>query len=439
MVLTQGQEAALAMARRMTEFKDAPFIGVLAGYAGTGKTTTLKYVAEELGYPICIAPTGKAAVRVREATGLVAKTIHSWLYDSKENTETGEVTYSRKDPKDMDTGDKLPLIVIDEASMVGEDLWDDIYDACCVIKHNILVVGDPFQLPPVEKQRGDDLIERREFNLLSSHFEHTQRVLLTEVMRQALESPIIRASMMVRRGQTTEAVFELPRIRVGDLVTKSAEIVAQRGVVICHKNDTRNKMNVAVRRHLQLPDGEIVRGEPLLILQNNYRTNRFNGETMVFDHWQEEPGASHVINDWIRKQKVESRFGVAVCDYDPDSDQSIKTVLAVSQVFGLLENVHKVPIHKTARVLFGGDGLVDGVDLASLTATQREALLGFPMMHTNFGYVSTAHKAQGSEWDHVMVVVEPTVRLRKTEGLRWLYTALTRAKTNVTVCLGARV
>lgn len=433
MILTKGQEEALAMARKLKEYKTRPFIAVLAGYAGTGKTTMLKVFAEELGYPIIVTPTGKAALRVKEATGLAAKTIHSWLYDPWEDEQTGEVKYTRKNPEEMDTGDGFPVVVIDESSMVNEDLWNEIHDACTVLKQNILIVGDGFQLPPVQKTQ--QLAERREFSLLSEHFLSDQRVLLTEVMRQALESPIIRASMMIRDGDCTKAIFELPRIRAAAAVEKAAEIVSGGGVVIVHRNETRNRMNSAIRQHLGKPEDRLVAGEPLLVLQNNYRTQRFNGETMKFSHWVDPPGAEHGIDDWIRKQKATSQFGVAMSDYDEKTEKGTKAVLCVQQVLGKLENIHMAAIGKKARILFGGSG--EETLFTPMTEEERERALGIPIMHANLGYAMTCHKCQGSEYNQVLVVLEPSVKSGMEEGRRWLYTAITRSKDQCFMSLGS--
>lgn len=436
MILTNGQEQGLAMARKLKEYKKEPRLAVLAGYAGTGKTTLLKMVAEELGYPIIVAPTGKAALRVKEATGVTAKTIHSWMYDAKEDENTGEVSFSRKGPDELDVGESH-ILVIDEASMVYEELWDDIYDSCVMMKMNILIVGDPFQLPPVQKSR-DSMGNEREFNLLSEKFTYHERVLLTEVVRQALESPIIRASMMVREGDPAMAVFQLPRIKPSELVDRAAAMVRLGGVAICHRNETRNKLNVAVRRSLGKPDNQIQAGEPLLVLQNNYRLMRFNGESVQFQGWIDEPAGEHKIKDWIRKQEAVSRFGVAQLE-PTEADPRSHAILCEEQVFGRLGHLSDPPIVKTARTIFGRSCIVTPEEAALMSPEDREQALGYPFLHANFGYVMTCHKSQGSEWNNVLVVLEPSLRMNDADGKRWLYTAITRAKESVTLCLGARV
>jgi exodeoxyribonuclease-5 len=435
--LTKGQTAGLEMARKLKGFNSKPRINVLAGYAGTGKTTLLRIIAEELGYPIVVAPTGKAALRVREATGIKATTLHSWMYKASENEQTGEVTYEMKPREQIDPG-VAGILVIDEASMVGRELWEDIYETCQIMRMNILIVGDPFQLPPVTKKK-DDEGQSHEFNLLSEHFVAHDRVLLTEVVRQALENPIIRASMAVREGDPATAIFQLPRIKAADLVEKAAQVVRYGGAVICHSNDTRNKLNVALRRALNRPDNRLVSGEPLLILQNNYRLMRFNGEITVFKEWLDPPAGEHKIKDWIRKQEATGRFGVAQFE-TTEFDSMGRGVLCEDQVFGRLDNISGPPLVKMARILYGGNAPDMSVaEAMALNPDAREMALGYPFIHANLGYAMTCHKAQGSEYNSVVVALEPSVPLYNSEGKRWTYTALTRARENVFVCLGAKI
>jgi exodeoxyribonuclease-5 len=435
--LTQGQQRGLAMARKLTSYAHAPYIAVLGGYAGTGKTTLLKIIAEAMeGYPMIVAPTGKAALRVKEATGIGAKTIHSWMYSPEEDEATGDVSYTLKPPADIDVGE-LDLLIIDEATMVGPDLWADIYEVCKMKRLNILIVGDPFQLPPVQKDRDPDA---RPFNLLDPHNTHQgiptnhEYVMLTEIVRQALDNPIIRASMLVREGNPAEAVFQLPRIPSRDLIARGAETLLRQGVIICHKNETRNRLNSKMRIAMGRPVDRIVTGEPLLVLQNNYRLNRFNGELATFDSWYDEPGGLHKVHDRYRKADGNSRFGIAKLDpteYDPFA----KAILCEEQVFGRFGHIGEYSVTKAAYAIYGKPILEEPEHPE--TPEEREKRLGYPMLHANFGYVMTCHKSQGSEWGDVLVVIEPSLPLRREDGQRWLYTAVTRAKSSVTLCLGA--
>lgn len=421
MKLTDGQAAAMAMARKLVLYQDRPRIAVVSGFAGTGKTTLLRELCPEVGFPVIIAPTGKAALRVREATGISACTIHSWMYNPVEETD-GSVSFEMKDPDTVAPDrDGCRILVIDEASMVDKDLWDNVYEMCLQKRLNILIMGDGFQLPPVQQDDRDEASGRIPFSLLSPHFSYDDRVELTEVMRQALDNPIIRASMMIRNGDPTGAIFALSRIPSSTLVDVAARIVRGGGVAVCHRNDTRAALNLCVRHAAGLPDNVLQPGEPLLVLQNNYALMRFNGEVATFKHWVDEPRGSHRIYNRYEKEKIlTSRFGVAQLDVT-EQEPIGQAVLCEEQVFGRTGKASFRAIESTAAIVHGRPTIEGG---------------GKPVLHANLAYAMTCHKSQGSEWDNVLVVVEPSVRLGDEEGRRWLYTAVTRAKEKVLVCLG---
>lgn len=271
---------------------DKPRVMVLRGYAGTGKTTILRILAQEQGELAIIAPTGKAALRVTEATMLGAMTVHRFIYEPKEDPISGEVRFLPKDLEDI-LKPESGLIVIEEASMVNLKMWEDIYAVAKGLGCHIIAVGDPFQLPPVE-ERGASV---EKFGLLDPAFNFDFEANLTQVHRQALENPIIRASMMLREGDAADAMMLLPRIKMAALLDKHLEILADQGVVICHKNATRFELNRRIRAHKKFPEFTLQDREPLLVLRNNYQLQRFNGEVLTFNGWEKPPGKRWEIYD----------------------------------------------------------------------------------------------------------------------------------------------
>jgi exodeoxyribonuclease-5 len=396
---TPQQAEAIVMARTLVKQPhDRPRVAVLAGYAGTGKTTLLRLLAQEIGGIAIVAPTGKAALRVKEATGLSASTIHRFIYKPFQDPLTGEVKFQRAPKQDMLIPDSR-VIVVEEASMVGEELWNDLYDCANETECHLLCVGDPYQLPPVEPGK----VDAEPFGVLESNFRFDYRTDLTQVMRQALDSPIIRASMAIREGDVTTAVMELPRIRPQDLVQTQIDTIAGGGVVICHKNTSRHELNRRVRE--QKKYGRAVHdGEPLLVLKNNYVLHRFNGEVVTFAEWKQLPGRQYEVYDEYKGGIEKTAFGVAIIEGQ-------EAVLATSAITGGMEKTGVRAIERTA------------------TSVMRSA----PYLHVNYGYTLTAHKSQGSEWPKVLVVVEPSVRPETKDGRRWLYTATTRAQKELTL------
>lgn len=400
--LTSGQEQALQMVKKLSaQPHDRPRVGVLRGYAGTGKTTLIRVLAQEVGALEIVAPTGKAAVRVTEATGLSAGTIHRLIYKPTKDEFTGEMKFSRKDPDELQHPES-GLLVVEESSMVNEQVWDDLYEAARVMGCHILCVGDPFQLPPVEDMKREGV----EFGCLLPNFRFDYEATLTEITRQAMDSPIIRASLKMRSGRADEAVMELDRVAPRDVFAEQLRLLQTDGVVICHRNITRHALNTEVRKAKQLPEKTLAEGELLLVLKNNYELNRFNGEVLKFDGWKRTPSRQWQIYDRYKDKEDSASFGLA-------SVEGTEVVLVPKAVMGGLDHLGISAIEQVAKTAIGKE---------------------YSYLHANFGYTLTAHKSQGSEWNDVLVIVERSVRPFTRDGMRWMYTAVTRARHHVAIC-----
>src|SRR3954466_1103792 len=88
-----------------------PTVTVNTGYAGTGKTTLLKVLANEIGSPLFLTPTGKAALRLKEATGFEASTIHRWMYRAEEDKRSGKMAFVRKPTEEIDRPSNKLIVV----------------------------------------------------------------------------------------------------------------------------------------------------------------------------------------------------------------------------------------------------------------------------------------------------------------------------------------
>src|SRR5262249_10606000 len=153
--------------------------------------TLIRVLGQEHGKPKIVTPTGKAALRVREATGLDAGTIHRWIYKPVVDPKTGVLKFARREGNDLDIPASR-LVILDEASMVGPDIWKDVRQVCEQHDLKLIVIGDGFQLPPVQV-RGAPM-----FSVLTPEFATqlgAERIEMNEVLRQAQGSPVIRASM----------------------------------------------------------------------------------------------------------------------------------------------------------------------------------------------------------------------------------------------------
>jgi exodeoxyribonuclease V len=232
-----------------------PQVFRLFGYAGVGKTTLARHVAEGArGEVLFAAFTGKAALVMRSKGCYGASTIHSLIYDASE-TETGEPKFilNRDGP-----ASKAALIVIDECSMVDEELGRDLLS----FGKPILVLGDPAQLPPV---KGAGFFTEAE-----------PEVMLTEIHRQAENNPIIRLATTVRSGGEI-AYGEYGETRVVRREEINAPMVLKADQVLVGLNRTRRLYNQRIRTLRGAAELMPVVGDKLVCLRNNRNKGLING------------------------------------------------------------------------------------------------------------------------------------------------------------------
>ncbi|HPE32748.1 MAG TPA: AAA family ATPase, partial [Parvularculaceae bacterium] len=171
------QDAALKAVDQWLKMGDRQVFR-LFGYAGAGKTTLARHLAEGAGGEVAFAAfTGKAAHVMRQKGCEGATTIHSLIYRPADEDEEGALVFAIRRDAPAASAD---LIIIDECSMVDEELGRDLLS----FGKPVLVLGDPAQLPPV---KGGGFFTEAEPDFM-----------LTEIHRQAADNPIIRLSMEIR-------------------------------------------------------------------------------------------------------------------------------------------------------------------------------------------------------------------------------------------------
>jgi exodeoxyribonuclease-5 len=262
-VFTPHQDAALKAAadwlKARPGSRGTPQIFRLFGYAGTGKTTLARHLAEGVdGDVVFGAFTGKAALVMRRKGCRDASTIHSMIYRAR---DSGEETPSFELWDDSPAA-KAKLIIIDECSMVDAELGRDLLS----FGAPVLVLGDPAQLPPVQ---GAGFFTEAEPDAM-----------LTEVHRQAADDPIIHMSMAVREGERLEP----GRYGESEVVRKAAldpARVLAADQVLVGRNATRRAYNARMRERRGLKDVLPQANDKLVCLRNNRRKGLFNGGLWV--------------------------------------------------------------------------------------------------------------------------------------------------------------
>ena len=248
MAWSPQQEAALKAVSRWLKSGDRQIFR-LFGYAGSGKTTLARTLAENSdGETIFGAFTGKAALVLRAKGCQGARTIHSMIYRARD-TDTEEPSFELNEES---PAAKANLIIIDECSMVDADLGRDLLS----FGKKVLVLGDPAQLPPVKG---------------GGYFTECEPdVMLTEVHRQAADNPIIRLSMQVREGGRLEAG------RYGDTEVIYRDAIDAARVngadqILVGLNKTRRAYNQRMRQLAErqglLPEP----GDKLVCLRNDFK------------------------------------------------------------------------------------------------------------------------------------------------------------------------
>jgi exodeoxyribonuclease-5 len=332
----------------------------LMGYAGTGKTTLAKEIAEKLNWKVAfMAFTGKAAHVLRKKGCIGASTIHQSIYKLDETSEPGDLKFILNDYAFTDR--KPKCIIVDEVSMVNEEIGSDLMS----FGIPILVLGDTAQLPPVSG---------------AGFFTNGQPdFLLTEIHRQAADSPIIRLATMVRE-QRMPGRGEYGTCRITSAVEDGDFLNANQ--VIVGKNDTRRQFNNRFRNLLGFAEQSVtpVPGEKLICLRNNHRLGFLNGGM-----WKVKESEERYSDG---RETPLSSFVKLTPEDDPEREIGVRI-------------------------------------LNSYFSGAESEYAGPDDIHMDYGYTITAHKSQGSEWDYVIIIDESGVF--RDSKWKWLYTAMTRA------------
>jgi len=281
----QQDEALKAVSRWLKEGRTPVFR--LFGYAGTGKTTLAKHFAENVdGEVLFAAFTGKAAQVLRSRGATNARTIHSLIYrprgeETVEDEETGKTSVApmfsinRQSPLA-----KAALIIIDECSMVDEQLGKDLMS----FGTPILVLGDPGQLPPVS---GGGFFTEQEPDYL-----------LSEIHRQAKDNPIIHLAMDVREGrEIMRGDYGSAQVISKSEVTQS--LVLEADQVLVGTNRTRRRYNQRLRELKGFSADYPQSGDKLVCLRNDPAKGLLNGSL-----WQVMSSSRETVKPGINLMKM---------------------------------------------------------------------------------------------------------------------------------------
>ena len=410
---------------------------ILNGYAGTGKTSLVgalvKALQEVKIETVLMAPTGRAAKVFSANAGRAAYTIHRRIYRHSLNGEP---------PALADNHSHDAVFVVDEASMISDmddngglnllrDLIHYVYagQGC-----RMILVGDTAQLPPV----GSDYSPAMDGGKLRSMGLSVSQATLTQVARQEAMSGILANATWQRRAMRcdpmpqpkilTEGYDDVKIVYPEDLFetidTAYRSDGIDRTIIITRSNKRAADFNRAVRDEVLYMEEELASGDLLIIAKNNYFWNKgVKGLDFI---------ANGDIVSVVRVHGTERKYGLRFADVTlalPDSEISYDAKLILDTLHG---DAAALPADRF-RTLY--EAIMTDPDLFSADTPWPERLKAlrknpyWNALQVKFAYAVTCHKAQGGQWENV--VVDMTYISPDSIGLefyRWLYTATTRAR-----------
>lgn len=348
---------------------------------GSGKTTLAKYIVEALNIPeiqvATIAYTGKATLVLNNKGLPNCMTAHKLLYKA---IELPDGTFEFIAKRELDANYKL--IIVDEVSMLPEEMWQ------LLLTHKVHVValGDPGQLPAIGECT----------NILD-----TPHVFLDEIVRQALDSPIIRLSMDIREGKPLRyGGPKEARIISYDKVSKGLLLGAD--MVICGYNSTRHVLNQRMR--------EMKWGD-------TYQDNPMNGDKVIClrNQW-------NVLSD-TDDSLINGMIGT-LSKVKLASHKKLGTKMTASFISDSSGTFEK--LNMDYKLITTGEPLISKDNFRQFTKKERP-------VEFSYGYACTNHKMQGSEYDRVLVYDEPFGDAEMCR--RWRYSAVTRAAKQLVIVM----
>lgn len=456
MELTKQQNEVFKKIKAFMESDASVFI--LRGYAGTGKTTMVKVVADYITQSrdmYLMAPTGRAARVLSQKTKRMATTIHKAIYEgtclvSKDTKDIAETEFKLVFPIRTSKQNGKNVVIVDEASMLcSRKIKHELYkfgsdnlmeDLLTFIRPGfggkVIFVGDPAQLPPV----GESVSNALRAEYFQKQGLKVMEAELTEVLRQKNDSIILKNAMMIRdllkKDKRNSLVFEEKK---DDVETISANCFLEKyldyrkksdkndSVVICFSNKSASRYNRAIRTDLYGKDVPVRENDVLMIIQNNYNLGRMNGEfvpVLSVGERTQQSAPVYVQVGGVKQRKIITLNFVQVtvtnglgnpclCMLLEDLLNSDKPELSIDETRALYINF-----------CMRHPELKQGTQQFSLVLMQDAY---YNAIRAKYGYAVTGHKCQGGEWGKVFVDYTGRTGL-DNDSLRWAYTATTRAQ-----------
>lgn len=453
-------------------YKDDTKVFILKGYAGTGKTTLMRFLIQDLKKNKkkfrLLAPTGRAAKVLSNICGTDATTIHSMIYAFKDlnkdlsDTKDSDLNISRTgqlflnfEAVTLDEEDDAPSIyIIDESSMVADTEERNVTQARFGTgklltellafdprpESKFVFVGDPCQLPPIQEVQSPALNPdyfKKHFNISAKEQS------LTKIFRQSDGSTLIPASQQIRKlcesAPEKESFYGYQKVwgRVplrhcretslysdfDEMTDEYVEIVNKEGynsaIFITPSNKKCSELSSQIRSKLGFSSTKLQPEDLLMVIQNNFPTGLMNGDMVeVVDVMYEK--SFRRANLTFVPVKVKELF----------SKREVSSLLLEDTLYSNILNLDSA--NQTALFIdFVQRMKKKGITQKGSRQLFRDSMLHDPFLNAlrcNFGYAVTCHKSQGGEWKNVFVDISNKLLNPTKEKYQWIYTAVTRTR-----------
>ncbi len=418
-------------------------IFVLKGYAGTGKTTVISTIVNNLIYInlkyVLLAPTGRAAKVIANYSQKPAFTIHKKIYFPKKSSGGG-VAFTMQQNKHKNT-----IFIVDEASMISDSASDSkMYENGSLLDDLIsyvysgsnckmILLGDTAQLPPVNLEMSPAL----ETDTLAMHYDKTvHSIELDEVMRQEENSGILYNATQLREilkeAFITDFQFNLKGFKdivrltdgydIQDAINQAySNYSIEDTAFIVRSNKRANAYNQQIRTKILDKESELSTGDFLMVVKNNYFWLKEKDEAGFIANGDiievlEIFGFMEIYSFKFAKVKIR------MIDYP--NQIPLETVLLMDTITSESPSLTYDESNRLYQeVMKDYEGETKFKQFQKVKENEY-----FNALQVKFSYAITCHKSQGGQWNTVFVEQPYLPDGIDRDYIRWLYTAITRAK-----------
>lgn len=418
-------------------------IFVLKGYAGTGKTTVISTIVNNLGAInkkyVLLAPTGRAAKVIANYSNKPAFTIHKKIYFPKKG-KSGGVAFTMKENKHTNT-----IFIVDESSMISDvntdsklyengSLLDDLISFIYNGKNcKMILLGDTAQLPPVQMDISPALDTEK---LAINYDKEVFSIELDEVMRQEEYSGILYNATELRellKGSFLDDFkFDLKNykdiVRLTDgfdiqdaIQTAYSNYSIEDTCFIVRSNKRANQYNQQIRSKILDKESDLSVGDLLMVVKNNYFWLKETDEAGFIANGD----IVEVLEIFGFKELYDFKFAkvkIRMVDY-PDQ-KPFETMLLLNTITSESPSLtYEESNHLYQEVMKDYEGEAQYRKFLKVKNNEY-----FNALQVKFSYAITCHKSQGGQWNTVFIEQPYLPNGIDIDYIRWLYTAVTRAK-----------